>query len=445
MDLLNRQRSERVRKAHRTSVLGVAYQGVYAASQLVGLGLLVRYVGQTQYGLWMTVLAMTAWMSIAGIGQNSVLLTKLGSVALTNPPAAKRVFSASVTAVAMVSTVLILVVLLIGSRVPWGNFFNVTGTLTDPDIGFIVSAALTISLLAAPAALGSFSVFSYQRGDLVHIVMGASSLVSLAATAFSMWLRLPLWLVGAITLSGPLIGGIALWILGLKLELVPRPRWSSVDRATLSSSIKVGVLFLFIDAATLMLQRTPDLIVARIHGVGAVGSFASVGRLPLLMMALFQAVLLPFWPAIGDAAHRGDRVWIRRIVLRTLLLVMGVWLIGAVGIWFFGSFFVRLWTGVSEFANDGLIAAACVQSLGLALFAWLAMLLSALSEPRMLAMTSGIASVVFLPLAYLWGHHFGPVGVAMAQAFALVFCAVPVGLRMLSRAVAADSPTTLNP
>lgn len=409
-------------------------------SQLIALGMLVRYVGKEQYGLWMTVLAVTTWMPLANLGQTSVLLTKLGAVALTDRPAAHRIFSVSTLLVTTLSAVLILCLLLAGPFLPWGHFFNAEGVTTNSEVGTVAMAAIVVSLLALPAGLGSFAVFSHQRGDLVHVFMSAGSLLSLGAAGFAIWLSQPLWLVGALTLSGTLLGGVALWVIGLANGLVPHPRLVLVDSKTLRGVMNTGFLFLLVDATTLMLLRTPDVIVAHMHGIGAVGAFASVGRLPLLMMALFLSVLLPYWPALGEANQRGDHYWVRRIVMRTLLMVVGLWGIGAVGIWFVGAFFVELWTGAIDYSNRGLIAAACVQSLGLGLFAWLSVLLSALSQQRLLAVTLGLASLVFLPLAFLLGGWFGPVGVALAQAGALLLCVVPLGVAVLCRKLAQVAP-----
>lgn len=440
MDAVALQRRDQVLNARRTGVWGVIYQGVYAASQFVGLGMLVRYVDKEQYGLWMTIMALTTWMTIGSLGQMSALLTKLGAVALTDRQAAQRIFSASTFIVMAVSAALVLFLELADAYLPWGQLLNTSGTMTDSAISAIAVAALVVSVVALPASLGSFSVLAHQRGDFVHMIMSAGTLVSLGAAGAAIFLNQPLWLVGSITLSGPLLGGVASWIFGLASGLVPCPRWELVDRNALRSVLKPGFIFLLIDAATLVLLRTPDVIVAHLHGLEAVGPFASVGRLPLLMIALFQALLLPYWPALGDAAHRGDWEWVLRLVKNTLALVLGVWVVGVAGIWFLGGFFIRVWTGSSDFSSSGLIAAACVQSLGLGLFAWLSVLLSALSMQRALVVTLSLTSLAYLTLAFVFGSQYGPVGVALAQATALLFCAVPLGglvlyLRLVQKSI----------
>ncbi|WP_157817736.1 lipopolysaccharide biosynthesis protein [Candidatus Thiodictyon syntrophicum] len=414
------------------------YQGVYAATQLVALGMLVRYVGREQYGLWMTILAVTTWVPVANMGQTAVLLTRLGALAHTDRPAACRVFSASALLVACAAAGLLLIIVLFVPLVSWSGLPDGDASLRLAQA--TATAALTVSVLALPAMLAGFAIFAHQRGDLVHMIMSAASLVGLAAMAIAMRLQQPLWVVGGLSLAAPLLGGLTLWWLGLATGLMPRPRWALVDGKTLTNLMKTGLLFFLTDAAAILLLRSPDVIVASVDGVDAVGPFASVGRLPLLLVAVFQAVLLPFWPALGEAAQRRDYEWIARTARYTLMLVLGLWAAAAAGIGLLGALFVEVWMGAAGFSTPGLLAAACLQALGLGLFSWLLVLLGALSMQRKLVVVAGVTTLIFLPLAFLSGTWLGPVGVALAQALALLCCAVPLGTLVLYRYLAEHAP-----
>jgi O-antigen/teichoic acid export membrane protein len=416
----------------------VIYQGVYAATQLVALGMLVRYVGREQYGLWMTILAVTTWVPVANMGQTAVLLTRLGALAHTDRPAACRVFSASALLVACAAAGLLLIIVLFVPLVSWSGLPDGDASLRLAQA--TATAALTVSVLALPAMLAGFAIFAHQRGDLVHMIMSAASLVGLAAMAIAMRLQQPLWVVGGLSLAAPLLGGLTLWWLGLATGLMPRPRWALVDGKTLTNLMKTGLLFFLTDAAAILLLRSPDVIVASVDGVDAVGPFASVGRLPLLLVAVFQAVLLPFWPALGEAAQRRDYEWIARTARYTLMLVLGLWAAAAAGIGLLGALFVEVWMGAAGFSTPGLLAAACLQALGLGLFSWLLVLLGALSMQRKLVVVAGVTTLIFLPLAFLSGTWLGPVGVALAQALALLCCAVPLGTLVLYRYLAEHAP-----
>lgn len=427
MNDLTHQRQAREWNAKRTAIWGVLYHAVYAFAQLIGLGMIVRYVGGEQYGLWMTIVALTAWVPLVGVGQPSTLLTKLGAVALTDMPAASRLLSSSLILVWTLAAVLLLLLTLVGPLIPWAQLLNATGYSTRVNAGATATTALAVMLITVPAMLGPFAVFAHQRGDIVHIVMIAGSLGAVGLAWLLIELGQPLSIVGAASIAGSLAGSVGLWSIGRRRRLIPPVQLALVNRDALREMASAGVYFLLIDAATLLVLRTPELIVARLYGVEAVGPFASVGRLPLLMLALFQAVLLPYWPALGEAAHRRDGEWIRQIARRSFNLVIGLWTIGALAIWFLGAPFIEMWTGSPQFATSELIAAACGQSLGLALLAWFSVLLGALSLQRLQVIALSVVAAMFVPLALICGAWLGPAGVAFAQAAALLFGAFPMG------------------
>jgi O-antigen/teichoic acid export membrane protein len=121
-------------------------------------------------------------------------------------------------------------------------------------------------------------------------------------------------------------------------------------------------------------------------------------------------------------------------------LVLALAVLVAVGIRVLGSYFVYLWMGSVDFAEPDLIAAACAQSLGLGVFSWLVVLLSALSQQRLVLGMAALTAVVFLPLSLLCGQWFGPVGVAAAQAGTLLFVTTPLGCFLLYHLLAKTRP-----
>jgi O-antigen/teichoic acid export membrane protein len=423
--------SERGRRARLTAVLGVVYQACYAVAQLVCLGIIVRHQGPERYGLWMTVLALTTWVPLTSLGQTSALLTRLGPVALADPAAARRVFSASAAVTVIMAGVLALGLAAVGPWLPWGRLLNAEGPLTAPVAAATCLAGLAVALGTGPATLGSFAIYAHQRGDVVHLTMSAAALVGLGAVALAGHLGWPLAALGPLTLAGPVLGGLALWVVGGATGLIPR--LVPATRADLAGALRTGLHFLALDVTTLILLRTPDVIVARLHGVAAVGPFASVGRLTALMLALYQAILYPLWPALGEAAARGDRAWVRATARRSLMMTVGLWAAGAVGMVVLGPWFIERWTGLARFADRPLILAAVGQTLGQGLLTWATVLLAGLSLQRHQVVATAVAAVVYLPLALLLGGRLGPIGVALAQVAALLLCGVPLAARALRR------------
>lgn len=434
-------RRERERRARRTAVWGTVQQAIGAGVQLIFLGLLVRHVGVEQYGMWMTVLATTTWFPAAGLGQTSALLTRLGAVDPADRVTAGHVFSASLALVSAVSALLLALLALGGGFVAWSSVFNADLPALRPMIDATVMTAFAVSIVALPLALAPIAIFARQRGDLVHKVMSAASLFVLAIVAVALMADQPLWCIGALSLcAAPLAGGV-LWLHGRRTGLVPGARPMRPDRAEVRSLLSAGLFFMVVEAATLLMLRTPEVIVAWLDGAQAVGPIASASRLPVLVLALSHAVLVPLWPALAEAAARGDREWVRRTARRSLFRVAAVACVGAAAIWLAGPPLIDRWMGVEGFADPGLLAAVALQCVAQPLLAWLSVMLGALALMRPLALVLAPAALVCLAIAFLLGSALGPAGVALAQVIAILLVALPVGIRVLRRHLSpADDP-----
>ncbi len=419
----------------RVALLGLIYQGIYAGTQLVGFGLLVRHVGAELFGLWMTLVAISSLLPLAMLGQHGILLTRVGSLAFQDPQATQRIFFTSATLVTGIALVLLTLLSLVSPVMDWGQLLKAGEGLTQPQVGLTAYLAIAVSLLSLPAIMGGHLIYALQRGDLVHQIMSVSCLASLLATALAIHWSQPLWVVGPVSLLGPLLGGLVLWLYGYLRQLIPLPPWEFLDYQLMHRLLAAGSFFAITDMMTLIILRTPDIIVAHLHGLGQVGPFAAIGRFPLLMLATFQAILLPYWPVISESAQRQGPAWIGALARRTLVLTLGIWALGAAAFWLFGPRLIVAWMGRQDFVDTSLIAMACLQALGLGLFAWLSVFLGALSRQRHLARAAAIAVSLFIPLAVLLGQFLGPVGVGLAQALALFLGAIPLAGWVLGRIV----------
>lgn len=419
-------------RATLTASLGVVYQGVYALVQVVALGILIRAHGSECFGLWMTVVALTTLLMPAStLGQPSALVSQLSSLDGSDSRACSRLFSLSFIVLCAASAAVLLIVTICGGTLSWTRLLNADGPSTHANAGPTAVAGLVAALLTFPVIHASQAVLARQAGYLSYLANIVSALVALALVMLAARLEAPLWVVGALTMSGVPMAGIWLWRYGRKTRLVPRLRLTLVDRAGLRAQLMHGLSFMALDIGTMVILRAPELLVARMHGVAAVAAFAAVARVGSLLYTLFQATLVPLWPAISDAKLRGDHAWIRSAARRSLAWVALLWGTGAVGFALLGPLAIRWWTGHPELADGSLIAAAIVQALGQGLLVWQTVFLVGLSRPKVQIAATTAAAACFVVLALFLGDAVGPLGVALAQALALLLVSAPVAARVL--------------
>ena len=431
--------SQQERIARRTAALGLLHQAAYASSQLLATGIISRAVAADQFGLWLTVFALTTWVPLLSIGQYAVLLTTLGSVARRDRAAATRAYGASF-AIAASSACVVLAALLFGAPwTPWPAWLNADtpalAAMTTP----VVMAMLGATLLAVPLTLMGFAVFAHQRGDLVHLAMISGSVAGTLALLLAAATHQPLWVLGATAVAGPLLGG--LWIAWRHAggRYLPRLALGQLHRSDVGTALKMGLALAAADLLLFAIVRTPDLVVARLHGLDAVGPFGAVGRVPVLLLAVFQALMLPYWPALADAVHQGDVRRVRRIAVRSLATILGIWAAVSVVLVGWGLPLFRVWLGDGVQVQQPLLVAACGQSLGIGLLAWLMVVLNAQVRTRTLLATLAAAACIYVALAVWLGLRSGPVGVAHGQVIGMLAELLPVAawqLRELLRAAA---------
>ena len=365
-------------------------------------------------------MALASWAPMAYFGQPAALLTRLGAVAQADRIAGGRLLLAG-SVITLAVTALSLVILLCAS--PWLSWptilnANTPGTAIHAQATAVI--AIGVALLANPATISNFALMAHQRGDVANAGMIAACLVGLLLFAAGVWSGQSLPIVGALMLCGPLLGGLALWLVVASRQLVPLPSWRDLDRGSLKTMALTGLHFVAIDVGVLAIVRTPDVIVAQLHGPEAVAIFSAVGRMPMLMLAVFQAVLLPYWPILAEALHTGDTARLRRTAIRSLWLMLAIGAASVVVLAAMGAPFVRAWLAIDDPAIVSLVRAACLQSLGMGVLAWFGVLFGALSMPRHQLVLLSATAMLFLPLALRMGDAFGPLGVAFAQAASLL-------------------------
>lgn len=401
---------------------------VLSLSQLVNLGLFARAFKYDEVGLWLTLLAIGQWLTLAYFGQASVLLSRVGQLGRGTGRDAEEILTNSLVLVVSVSVCLLVGVSAIHQFIGWGFVLKVSTILAGIETEITCVLALSLSILIAPTGLATFSMHACQRGDIANKILVLSQLLVTAAVSGAVWFDLPLWLVGPLSLSAPLLGGIACWIVGRKKLCVPRIRFRLAKPRAIRGAFVVGAAFLAVDASQLFLTRMPDFLVARLHGVSAVGPFGAVGRLPLLLAMATQGIMMPYFPALREARAVGDVVWVGQIVRRTFIGISALSVFGALAIWTWGASFIAAWTGSTHYADEKLIVAAGFQAMALSAFSWLSTILSARSQEGLLGTSALAAGALFLALALWWGTHFGPVGVAFAQAVGLSVVVLPLML-----------------
>ncbi len=369
-DSAQQRASDRDARAIGSIVAGVAFQATYVISQFVILAVLIREVGEERFGMWVTIFSMTMWLSVLPLGMDRTLLTRLGQVAFHQPAMARRVIAAAVGVVVLSSGVAVVLIGVFGWSLPWADsILNVTGEDAVRDAVPTAVAAMLVTALSLPLMLSGFVLQAYQRGATRHLLGIISQLSGLGLVLLGVWLDWSLPWLGVMIVSPLVIAGVLHWIVAWRL-IPPRSVQESdepgeaggtggaVPQRVAGTMLATGMGLWLADLAMILLVNSGALVVAQVDGATGVVPYGAVYRLVGPIFVCYVVIAHSYWPAFGDAARAHDHKWIGRAMRHSMMLVVGLWLIGAAGCLTVGEPFIVWWLGEEARPGTPLILAA---------------------------------------------------------------------------------------
>jgi len=125
------------------------------------------------------------------------------------------------------------------------------------------------------------------------------------------------------------------------------PSWRYVNLKVSKRLLRLGLLFFFLQIASAIGYSSDNIVLARILGVEAVSQYAVPYRLFTLVTIVTSFLITPLWPAYGEALEKGDHLWIRRTLYRSLILSTGAALVMSVVLVLLGTRIIHVWVGSS--------------------------------------------------------------------------------------------------
>lgn len=308
-----------------TAATSVCARLVALAVALATVRLTIGYLGAARYGLWMTVTSVTAFLAFSDLGVSNAIINRMSTAFASGERdhASREVSSASVLLGAISVAVLLIGACLL-PILPWERIYNVRG-LAASEAGPSTFALVACIALLMPLGLVQKVQLGFQEGALANLWAIGGNVLGLILLLLCLVTRLGLpWLVLAVA-GGPVITTALNWI----QEFVYsrswlRPRPENVNFRIGVRLARSGLLFLGLQLVAAVAFSSDNLIAAQLLGPVAVAQYSVAQRLFLVVPVLLSVAAISLWPAYGEALAHSDRQWIRRMLVRSTLLAVGI-------------------------------------------------------------------------------------------------------------------------
>lgn len=321
--------AERSTARHRriaiATVAGLASRVIMAVALLAALPLASGHLDDDQLGVWSLLVTAVGLVGFADLGIGNGLLNVLTSaIGKGDQTTAQQAVTNAAYGALVIAVVGAALSASLAWTVPWPSLLRVPPVHASGvrDAVFVFGLAMSVAI---PAAVGQKVHLAYQQGWAASATSGLGALLSIGfvAVAAASGADLP-WFVAAMV-GPPVVASVGetLWVF-FRSHVDLRPRRHHLHRPTLRRIVRSGSLFGVLALAGATGYHSDTIIIAGSVGAEAVTVYAVVLRLFMLGPTALAALLLPLWPAYGEALARGDSAWLRQTLRTSLLLSAAV-------------------------------------------------------------------------------------------------------------------------
>lgn len=430
------QSKERYRRIALTSASSVFSKAISLGILLISMPLTWNYLGKERFGLWMTVSSLVAYLGFADFGIGNGLLNGISEAyGKRDDTLARRYIASSFFMLMCMAAALVLLLGMVYWWVPWARLFNVESELALREAG--PAAAVFCLCFAAnlPLMIVQRVQLGYQEGFISNLWQIAGNLLGLGAVVLAIQYRggLP-WLVAG--MSGmPVVVTLANWLhyFGRSAPSL-RPKARDVDWKTGWDMAKVGWIFLWLQLFAMNWSLTDNLVIAQVLGAPAVAEYAVAQKLFSIPMAA-QFLILPLWPAYGEALARKDYAWARKTLNRALTYTLLLTLGASLPLFAFARPIVKFWLSSSQTPSFSLMLALTLLNILMIVCGNLSVLLVHGTNLRGQLFFYGAASALALGLKILGAIYFGIAGTVWGTVIGFGLIYTPLALRLAYRTV----------
>lgn len=423
---LEDHRKRRVLNIVQSVVTSLGNKSVSILVSFLSVPLTIRYLGPEQYGAWVTIGSLLAWLSITDFGLGNGLTNAVTTaVGEDRPDRARMHLSNGIFLLTVIAGVTGLVMVAAWPFINWAALLGIKSQAAQAEIGPAMAVALGIFLLQFPLGVAAKVYVAYQEGRIGNYWGTAGNILSLVALLIVTHTQGGLiWLVIALSGTSLLVNLASnLWLFTQHRPILS-PRLSHVEFGAMRSLGKVGGKFFLIQIMALVVFQTDNLVVGHYLGSARVPEYS-------LTYALFNYTALPqtalfsyLWAAYTEAIARKDIAWVNRTFRLNLAFGMAFTAVAVLAIAFIARPFIGWWAGPTVVPSSALIVWMAAWSVINAFTNPIACLLASAAHLRAQIIYSAFSTVSNIVLSVYLVQRWGVEGVIAATviSYALFVC-----------------------
>ena len=395
-------------------MLGI--KGVSLLISLLYVPLLLHSMNAVNYGIWLTLTSLIAWISMFDIGLGNGLRNKL-SIALANGNKQLGRTYVSTAYICISALVLVLIILFVAIQqfMSWQDVLNATAVDKEQLdlLVFIVFAAFglqfvlnLINSILLAMQMPAFSSFILMAGQLFSFIV-----VFILVKIFHV--NSLLILGGTISLIPPAVMLVSSIILFKSKYKDISPSFKYFNIYKIKDILSLGIKFFIIQIITIVLYQTNNLIITHTVGNSAVVEYNVAYKYMHVLVMVFTIIVTPLWSATTEAYTKKDFAWIKGInrQMRKIVVIMAC--IGLVML-IVSKQVYEIWLGNNELnINFSTSMLLYIYSIFMIMYGNYGYILNGIGKLQIQIYATLILAMAYIPAAIFAGRFWGLNGILL--------------------------------
>lgn len=406
---------ERSQKAVVNIALSFGAKGITIITQLLIVPLTINYVNPTQYGIWLTLSSIIAWIGFFDLGFGNGMRNKFAEAkAKGNLELARQYVSTTYFTIGTIVLSLLVVVQAINLFINWPSVLKVDPVYTE-ELRKVFSILTAFFCMNMVVKLFNSLLTADQKPGVVSCIGVVGQLISLAViyiltkVSDGSMVSLATFYSGIPTL---VILFVSVYSFRFTSYRQYAPRLRFFRKELIKDIMSIGIQFFIIYLCLLVIFQVINIVISRELGPDAVTEYNIAYKYFNIAYSVMVIILTPFWSAFTDAYHKNDFVWMRK-VKRVLEIIWLCEIVAVAVMLLISQWFYNIWVGSNVSVSIILSIGMAIYMLVLSIGAIYMNLINGIGTIRIQLIVYLAFAAISWPLMQYSCRHFGLVGVLM--------------------------------
>jgi len=334
-------------KAKKNILYSFGIKGVSILTALIYVPILLDYLDQERYGIWLTLASIIQWVGYFDLGLGHGLRNRLTeSIANGTSLLSRKLISTTYALFILIFGAILILISLIFPFLDWTKILN-TDVIAKQELMIIALVVGVNFCFRFVLNIITKVLFAFQRPAIANLFEPLGQVLALIVILILVNVtEKGSLLILSIILSSKsvIVLSIATFFLFKKKYKDYKPSLSFVDFTLVKNILGLGVRFFYGQLGGLFVFSSANFIITQILGPAEVTSYQIAYKYFSIAIMVSAIVMSPIWSAVTDAFTLNDYNWLKK-TLKTLIIISVVFAFGIIVMLLISPFAYELWVG----------------------------------------------------------------------------------------------------